>query len=578
MRKNKNRAKQSKSPALRSTVAPEQSTQSAEPASTNIPGAVKLTDQTAEASPDLDTAGEAVAQSESAGYLKPGLEVPTPLVPEVNETPALTVFEAANPVTPPVQVKRLEALPKSESEKRREQAQRLQKKKKRRRHKNDLRQRRLVILLSVLIFVLIFFAATLFFFESHYPLNTYFRGNNVSLMPKYKQMLSQLDDVFTIHSSYAGDLTFNLKDFDGQISTEISNNPYAIRWIEHSIQGLSLEGEDSYYYNESKLRAWLAKQLDVLQGDQLPENAKLEINSRDVELIEAKNSNIFADPEVFVDAVIEAVNSGDNQISADDYYRKPNIRSEDLQAEYERLSAMEIEIPELKLTLGPDKVSKFYDESGKLIDKKIEDYVWSLSEKYDTYNRTREFTTIFGTTIQIPPGIYGWRMDIDATVKNLKKILEKSGHGELKIEYKMSAVQHGDDDLGDTYIEVSIENQTVYLVSKGQIISSYRVVTGDVSKGRGTDVGVHMILDKQPSAVLQSVSDDPEWNYRVDVNYWMPFNWAGEGFHSAPWFADWQFGGSTYYGNGSHGCVNMRYSDVQDLFNRVEVGIPVIVY
>ena len=65
------------------------------------------------------------------------------------------------------------------------------------------------------------------------------------------------------------------------------------------------------------------------------------------------------------------------------------------------------------------------------------------------------------------------------------------------------------------------------------------------------------------------------YSYEQPVTYWMPFN-GGIGFHDA----DWQpyFGGDRYLTGGSHGCINMSYSDAGKLYELIQVGDPVIMH
>ncbi|MBQ4361487.1 MAG: L,D-transpeptidase, partial [Lachnospiraceae bacterium] len=48
------------------------------------------------------------------------------------------------------------------------------------------------------------------------------------------------------------------------------------------------------------------------------------------------------------------------------------------------------------------------------------------------------------------------------------------------------------------------------------------------------------------------------------------------GFHTATWQPF--FGGNRYTYAGSHGCINMSYSDSQALYGYIEVGDAVIIH
>lgn len=96
------------------------------------------------------------------------------------------------------------------------------------------------------------------------------------------------------------------------------------------------------------------------------------------------------------------------------------------------------------------------------------------------------------------------------------------------------------------------------------------VVTGDITKGSGTETGTGMIWSRETNRYLTGQT----WN--SFVSYWMPFNWSGEGLHDASWRGS--FGGQIYKGNGSNGCVNMPPPVVGQFFKETYIGLPVVVY
>jgi len=122
--------------------------------------------------------------------------------------------------------------------------------------------------------------------------------------------------------------------------------------------------------------------------------------------------------------------------------------------------------------------------------------------------------------------------------------------------------------LPENYVEVDLSSQTVRVVDDYEEVLNCYVVTG--APGHDTNEGYTEILDKTYDRPLVG----PTWN--VDVNYFFPFNYSEEGFHDASWRDS--FGGNIYTYNGSHGCVNMRRSDVEIMDEHVEVGTKVLVH
>lgn len=125
--------------------------------------------------------------------------------------------------------------------------------------------------------------------------------------------------------------------------------------------------------------------------------------------------------------------------------------------------------------------------------------------------------------------------------------------------------------LGD-HVEVSISNQTLYLVQNNEVTYKSPVVTGNY--GHDTPKGVYKVAWKASPATLSGKNDDGS-EYNNPVSFWMPFN-GGIGLHDAPWRG--VFGGRIYRGNGSHGCVNLPYATAKKVYSVVSSGYVVVVY
>lgn len=117
-------------------------------------------------------------------------------------------------------------------------------------------------------------------------------------------------------------------------------------------------------------------------------------------------------------------------------------------------------------------------------------------------------------------------------------------------------------------IEISIDNQCIYLLDSDSVIKSSECVTGNYGT-RDTPCGTFYITNKSEGIYLSGA------DYNCYVNYWMAFN-GGIGIHDASWRSD--FGGDIYMGNGSHGCVNVPYDMAETIYSLCDVGTTVSVY
>lgn len=211
------------------------------------------------------------------------------------------------------------------------------------------------------------------------------------------------------------------------------------------------------------------------------------------------------------------------------------------------------------------------DENGAItIDaQKVSDYVAGLRKKYDTIFRDREFETSYGTVVKVEGGDYGWWMNYEQEEKKLLKLIRKGKQVKRIPEYRQKAAAFGKQDYGDTYVEVDLTGQHVFVVKKGKKVLETDCVTGNEARGNGTPQGAYSITYKQRDATLTGET------YRTPVDYWMPFN-GGIGLHDANWRS--RFGGSLYKYSGSHGCVNLPPADAEKIYGMIEKGTPVICY
>ena len=131
-----------------------------------------------------------------------------------------------------------------------------------------------------------------------------------------------------------------------------------------------------------------------------------------------------------------------------------------------------------------------------------------------------------------------------------------------------------DNEISNTYVEVSIANQHIWMYQDGELILSCDCITGDITDvEKWTYTGVYYIVKTKEDATLVG----PDYYY--EVKYWIEFDHAhANGFHDATWREDWEFGGETYIGNGSHGCINCQFDNVAILYNNLQLDEPIIIW
>jgi hypothetical protein len=177
--------------------------------------------------------------------------------------------------------------------------------------------------------------------------------------------------------------------------------------------------------------------------------------------------------------------------------------------------------------------------------------------------------TSYGDTIKIKGGDYGWWLDRPKEVSELTELIKNGEQLIREPAYFQTAQQYGQDDIGDTYVEVNITAQHLFFYKEGELILETDFVSGDLSKEYGTPVGTYPIQYKDNDATL--VGED----YATPVKYWMPFN-RNIGFHDASWRDE--YGKDIYLTNGSHGCINMPPKAAEKMYQNIHRGVAVVVY
>lgn len=214
------------------------------------------------------------------------------------------------------------------------------------------------------------------------------------------------------------------------------------------------------------------------------------------------------------------------------------------------------------------------DMTGKLSASKIKAYIEELAEKYDTYQKERTFTSGDGRTVSVSGGDYGWMIDQDAEYKALVANLKNSEVVEREPEYAKRAETRSGNEWGDTYVEVDLARQRVYLIINGKVLLDTPCVTGNVNNGWYTPQGVYSIKNRAKNVTLRGPKKDGKYEWESPVTFWMPFN-GSIGLHDASWQTS--FGNPEgYLVTGSRGCVNLQYDAAEMIFNNVSIGTPVV--
>lgn len=282
-----------------------------------------------------------------------------------------------------------------------------------------------------------------------------------------------------------------------------------------------------------------------------------------------------------LEAIRAAVAGLEEQVDLDaaGCYEEPKVTTEDavLKDTYAKLqnyvnTAITYTFGTEREALDADTVAGWIVRKGnraELDPELVKEYVNALRRKHDTVFHKRKFMTSYGQEVTVELGDYGWWMDVGQEVEELMGLLERGEGGERTPVYRQTAASYESPDYGDSYVEINLTAQHLFLYQEGECVLESDFVSGNPSRGNETPPGIYGITYKERDATLNGE------NYSTPVHFWMPFN-NNVGMHDATWRTE--FGSNIYMTNGSHGCINLPYEMAQEIYGYVEKNTPVICY
>lgn len=454
--------------------------------------------------------------------------------------------------------------------------------------------KKIVIVIIVLLLLLVAgaYGAGVYYFSSHFLPGSLINGLNCSYMT--------LDEAQDEIAQEIGTYTLTLHEMDEKDEKLVAADvgltyvpddtvPNLLESQEKWKWFLSLKERKTYKmsasttYNEEQLTA-AVKALDCFQPEYVtePQDAYMRDNAGVYEIVpEVEGNKVSA--RRLVRLVKQAVESGGTEIDlvAEGCYYKPKVYRDDeaLNKEVEQLNKLlsvviTYDFGDRTETVNGSRIKEWLvkgtDGTYTLDQSKVADYVWQLGYKYDTFGLDHEFTTSHGETITVPGGDYGWAIAQNSETQALMEAI-LSGESQVREPvYAYTAKSRNTNDIGDTYVEISISEQRMWFYCDGALLVDTPVVTGNHSKGWDTPTGIYAIDAKKSPAILKGEG------YASPVTYWLPFN-GNVGIHDAD---DWreEYGGDIYLESGSHGCVNTPSENAEIIYNNIDIGYPVIVY
>lgn len=293
------------------------------------------------------------------------------------------------------------------------------------------------------------------------------------------------------------------------------------------------------------------------------------------------------DMKPFTEGAKNAILAGDDQLdlTTDQYYKQPKytsasekvLKAKALVDKYMG-TVVHLKDGDRSIDINKEQIHNFIKVSDEYkvsfkkseIEKFIRKSVW---EKMNNDDNSRIIDspgsgTIYVTSNYDDPKVVNLVEERKHLCEDIEAGKEVTREPEYNTDFLYS--DYGDT-IGDTYIDISIYDQEVYIVQGGELTFSSPCVTGCLNSGHSSPTGIYSI--KMKTMGYSSTK------YGAYFNYWMPYDMRyGIGLHDATWRSEGEFGGDTYINDGSHGCINLPYANAKEIYSIIEVGYPVIVH
>ena len=413
------------------------------------------------------------------------------------------------------------------------------------------------------------------------------RGTDIDLNANYEKQVEncfkKTHGIFSFYKIISGedfdvnfDVSYNKKAFKNNLSQSflITGDQYTItapesahvEYDKKTQSGKIVKEKQGNQLNQEKFYSYVEKSIKQLKTN-----------------INLDKANIYLKPKYTQNdsAIIKELNQYNN-------YLCRWIRYDMTEKHYETVTPKDIKN---WLVINDDATVSIDQE-------KMSQWVEKFCLKYKTVGKTRKFKSHTGEVLEVSGGDYGWQIDYSQTVDQLYKVLSKKNPQsdveayiknknktnkkklikKLEPIYKNQAYKLNFDNLVDdyntqTYSEVDISEQMVYVFQNGQVVYSAKCVTGLPSDAsRATKTGCWYIKDKKLEYTLTGA------DYTTPTKYWVRITWTGTGYHYMN-RSDWsKWSPDLYKTRGSHGCINLQLEDVKNIYNLVSMRDMVFIH
>lgn len=343
-----------------------------------------------------------------------------------------------------------------------------------------------------------------------------------------------------------------------------------------------------FSYDKYKIKTELSN-LKQLQKNFMDKNSKFFVvyNEQKSKFESKCQCSYYLNIDDVVNQVIQSLEKGENSvIISNKYYQIPRKVGDEKELNKKISAKIRYELPNGQEFILDAKIlhnwivkkNKTYQYNEDFWNECIEKFVSNeLKQLAETVGKERKFIpTGKDEAIIVSGGNYGYQINIESEIAELKENLKMQKDVIREPIYKKVEAATDEDGLGYSYVEIDLSRQKVWVYLNGKKQIETDCVSGCVEKSHETPEGVFSLTYKQKDRILRGEKlPDGQYEYQSHVNFWMPFN-GGIGLHDATWRS--KFGGDIYVTNGSHGCINLPKDKAEKIYDIIDKNMPIIVY
>ncbi|MGX7092343.1 L,D-transpeptidase family protein [Hutsoniella sourekii] len=339
--------------------------------------------------------------------------------------------------------------------------------------------------------------------------------------------------------------------------------------------------------SEDKLASLLQKQGVDNSDRQDPVDASVEYSDQVGYYVEKGQEGSKIDYEVLNNHLIQAIQDNETSLPLETSYQQPTINENSDaikevmdQVDQTKNTKITMNLSGDSVTIPADRIQEWihFDDANQLvIDREgVATYLQEVNEQYSTFDKVRKFDSTLQGTVDVQPGILGWGIDVEEETEVVASALEsaKSIENHEPAIYSTGNVNGTANEIGDTYVEIDLTHQMMWLYVDGEVIVSTDIVSGQ--PGAETVPGANAVNEMLTNTNLTGFNQFYNVSYSTPVSYWIRFDDQAQGIHDASWQG--AFGGDVWAYAGSLGCINTPYDAVSVIYDQVDIGTPVIVY